>query len=127
MQAAEVVETLQLWVVDHPLGPGDWLQGQGWDQTKWNNNDTYPTKEDLDGAFPTNPVYLSRYDGHAIWVNSATLAAVPPLPPTDPDGGVIVRSVFFRFFFFQFVQFLFFCTPLVESKCYILCPLSPHK
>ena len=30
MSVDEVVETLQAWVEDHPLNPGDWLQGQGW-------------------------------------------------------------------------------------------------
>jgi len=88
----EVVQTLQAWVEEHPLGPGEWLQGQGWDQSKWGDDDTFPTKEDLDGAFPDNPLYLGRYDGHAIWVNSATLGSVPPLPASDPAGGVVVRD-----------------------------------
>lgn len=65
---------------------------QGWDQSKWGDDDNFPTKEDLDGAFPDNPLYLGRYDGHAIWVNSAALAVVPPVPEEDPPGGTVERE-----------------------------------
>ena len=33
----------------------------------------FPSARDLDAAFPAVPVYLDRIDGHATWVNSATL------------------------------------------------------
>lgn len=87
----EVVKILQDYVARFPLAPGEWLQGFGWDQNLWPNQ-TFPTKEDLDGAFPSTPVYLSRIDGHASWTNTAGIKSCPPLPATDPQGGRIVRD-----------------------------------
>lgn len=87
----EVVKVLQEYVSRVPLAPGEWLQGFGWDQNLWVNQ-TFPTKEDLDGAFPSTPVYLIRIDGHASWTNSAGIRACPPLPSADPEGGRIVRD-----------------------------------
>lgn len=52
----------------------------------------YPTREDLDGAFPHTPVWLGRIDGHAAWANSEALRRVPKLPKSDPQGGRIVRD-----------------------------------
>lgn len=49
-----------------------WLVGRGWDQNDWANK-AYPSIELLDKAFPDRPVYLSRVDGHAAWVNSAAI------------------------------------------------------
>ena len=49
-----------------------WLVGRGWDQNDWANK-AYPSIDLLDKAFPDRPVYLSRVDGHAAWVNSAAI------------------------------------------------------
>jgi len=46
----------------------------------------------LDAAFPANPIWLTRIDGHAGWCNSAAIRAAPPLPPADPEGGTIQRD-----------------------------------
>ena len=72
--------------------PGEWIQGRGWDQTRLPATELgpggWPTREALDRAAPTNPVVLSRVDGHTSWANSAalriagvtkdTLKAMPP-------------------------------------------------
>lgn len=55
------------------------------DQTLFPTNQ-FPTKEDLDGAFPDIPLWLTRIDGHSGWANSAALRIVGPLPSTDPPG-----------------------------------------
>jgi predicted amidohydrolase YtcJ len=53
----------------------DWIVGRGWDQNDWKEQ-VYPTMEILDKAFPNKPVYLSRVDGHAVWINSAAVKAL---------------------------------------------------
>ena len=88
---AEVVEVLKAHVAKRPVPPGSWLQGFGWDQERFPGK-AFPTRFDLDGAFPTTPIWLGRIDGHAAWANSAALRLAPPLPPSDPQGGRIVRD-----------------------------------
>lgn len=51
---------------------GSWLCGFGWDETKW-TTPQLPTRFDLDELFPNHPVYFTRADGHAAWVNTAAL------------------------------------------------------
>ncbi len=91
---AEVVERLKAF--EKTLAPGEWLQGRGWDQNRWDNTD-FPTVADLDAAFPERPVYLDRVDGHAGWVNTAALRIAEKASKSfsgdwQPDGGRIVRD-----------------------------------
>jgi hypothetical protein len=74
------------------LGKGEWIRGQGWDQTRWPGS-RFPTAEALSQAAPNNPVYLSRVDGHAAWVNrkALELAGITAQTP-DPPGGRIIRD-----------------------------------
>lgn len=74
------------------LGSDDWLQGRGWDQNDWPGQ-AFPTRADLDRAYPDRPVFLERVDGHAAWVNSAALrrAGISAETP-DPQGGRILRD-----------------------------------
>jgi len=72
-----------------------WLQGRGWDQNDWETT-AFPTRQDLDGAFPDRPVALERIDGHATWVNTAAIEATVGLDSLaamdDPAGGSIRRT-----------------------------------
>jgi len=71
--------------------PGEWIRGRGWDQTNWGGR--FPSADDLAAAAPSNPVYLSRVDGHAVWVNRQALALAGITAQTpDPPGGRIVRT-----------------------------------
>ncbi|MFZ5444815.1 MAG: amidohydrolase [Myxococcota bacterium] len=71
---------------------GDWLMGRGWDQNDWAGQQ-FPTRASLDAAFPKTPVFLTRIDGHAAWVNSAALARAGITAATvDPSGGRILRD-----------------------------------
>ena len=71
---------------------GQWVVGRGWDQNDWPEA-TWPTAADLDAAVPDHPVYLSRVDGHAAWVNGAAMrAAALTAAVTDPDGGRVIRT-----------------------------------
>lgn len=47
---------------------GEWLIARGWNQELWENKN-YPSKENLDKYFPNTPVFLTRIDGHAYWMN----------------------------------------------------------
>lgn len=88
---AEIVERLRTHAESLPRG--DWLLGRGWDQNRWPEQ-AFPTREDLDEAFPDRPVWLTRIDGHAGWANSAALKAAGLLDGEsgDPEGGRIVRD-----------------------------------
>jgi predicted amidohydrolase YtcJ len=78
--------------------PGDWIVGQGWQQTKWTrapqpNIDGLPLPASLDAVSPDNPVMLAHVSGHAIYVNAAALRAAGITAQTpDPVGGTIVRN-----------------------------------
>lgn len=77
---------------ERDLPDGAWLQGRGWDQNEWPGAE-FPTAADLDAAFPDRPVYLTRVDGHAAWVNTAAMEAVGGLAGRDdPSGGRILRD-----------------------------------
>ena len=74
------------------LAPGRWMIGGDWDEQAWDSA-RLPTRQMIDGVTSNNPVFLSRYDGHAVLANSPALrlANVTRATP-DPAGGVIVRD-----------------------------------
>jgi predicted amidohydrolase YtcJ len=95
---AEVVERLTAFA--ETLPEGAWLLGRGWDQNDWpaaaDGTQPFPTRQDLDAAFPERPVWIRRVDGHAGWANTAALleAGLDPeaSAPPDPEGGAILRD-----------------------------------
>ena len=91
---AEIRERLIAFAATAPAGA--WITGRGWDQNDWGADGTFPTRADLDAAFPDRPVWLQRIDGHAAWANSAAMSAAGIDPdataPADPAGGHIVRD-----------------------------------
>ncbi len=69
-----------------------WLLGSGYDQDFLAEN-RHPNAEDLDAAFPTNPVLLLHSSGHMLVANSAALIKAGIDENTkDPDGGTIIRK-----------------------------------
>lgn len=74
------------------LREGSWLRGHGWDQTRWDRPE-FPSRRLLDEAAPRHPVFLSRVDGHAAWLNTVALRRLGISRSTpDPPGGSIVRE-----------------------------------
>jgi hypothetical protein len=74
------------------LPKGRWILGRGWDQNDW-PEPAWPTAAQLDTAAPDHPVYLSRVDGHAAWVNTTALRAAAVTAATvDPEGGRLLRT-----------------------------------
>lgn len=71
--------------------PGEWIVARNWDQTNWGG--VFPEAKDLDAASPDHPVFLSRVDGHAGWVNSRAMQLAGLNKDTqDPPGGKIIRD-----------------------------------
>jgi len=87
----EVIQRLQAF--EKTLAEDDWLVGRGWDQNDWPEKE-FPTRSDLDQAFPDRVVWLERIDGHAGWANSAALATIDQDLTGDwqPQGGKIHRD-----------------------------------
>jgi predicted amidohydrolase YtcJ len=71
--------------------PAAWILGRGWDQNDWENK-VFPDKYMLDRAFPDTPVYLTRIDGHAAWVNSAALSLADIKTGQTVKGGEILTD-----------------------------------
>nr|WP_153866729.1 MULTISPECIES: amidohydrolase [Myxococcaceae] len=71
---------------------GDWLLGRGWNQTQWPGGQ-FPDRRELDAHFGHLPVFLTRIDHHAAWVNGEALrrAGISRTTP-DPEGGRILRG-----------------------------------
>ncbi|MGH9147312.1 MAG: amidohydrolase, partial [Vicinamibacterales bacterium] len=71
---------------------GAWIQGRGWDQNDWSTKE-FPNYDLLTAAAPSNPVFLTRIDGHAAVANRAALEAAGITRDTpDPEGGRIIRD-----------------------------------
>jgi predicted amidohydrolase YtcJ len=71
----------------------NWIVSRGWDHTLWSSRD-FPTRHDLDrNVNATQPIALTRVDGHALWCNSRALeiASIDRNTP-DPLGGAILRD-----------------------------------
>lgn len=91
--ADEIAEMVQ--AVSETRAADEWITGRGWDQNDWAVQE-FPTRELLDQVTRDHlnqPVYLTRVDGHAAWVNSRALELAEVTADTpDPDGGKIVRD-----------------------------------
>ena len=86
---AEIAELVRKQAARLPAG--QWIRGRNWDQTHWGGQ--FPKAEDLACAAPNHPVYLTRVDGHAGWVNPKALeiAGLQAATP-DPPGGRILKD-----------------------------------
>ncbi|HTP79213.1 MAG TPA: amidohydrolase [Bacteroidota bacterium] len=72
--------------------PDRWMTGGDWDHDNWPDG-KLPTKELIDGATSSTPVFVSRYDGHMALANTRVLILAGITRETkDPPGGTIVRD-----------------------------------
>lgn len=79
------------------IKPGEWILGEGWDEGYLAeclaDHHCIPFREMLDKVAPDNPVVLTEYSGHRIWVNNRALEKAKITRDTpDPVGGRIGRS-----------------------------------
>ncbi|KAA3619542.1 MAG: amidohydrolase [Calditrichaeota bacterium] len=70
----------------------EWIIGRGWIEEDWPQK-KFPTRYDLDKISTTNPMILTRADGHAVVANSRALeiAGIDKKTP-NPEGGHIERD-----------------------------------
>ena len=94
-----LAEIRSLEVLQHRLAaraatihPGNWIQGQGWNETPWPDQ-RLPDRSVLDEVAPQHPTILWRSDLHLAVANSLALqiAGIHTGTP-DPPGGIIDRD-----------------------------------
>jgi predicted amidohydrolase YtcJ len=68
-----------------------WVTGEGWTYAAFPGG--LPSRAQLDALVPDRPAFLSSYDGHTGWANTAALrlAGVTRATP-DPPGGTVVKD-----------------------------------
>lgn len=73
----------------HSLAPGQWIIGQGWNETDW-SVPRQPDRLSLDKIAPDHPVLLWRCDLHLAVANSAALrlAGINSSTPDPPEGRI---------------------------------------
>ena len=89
---ADVIAQLKKLQVERAIGPGQFVIGYGYDPDLLAEKRP-PTKQELDAAFPDNPVFIVHVSGHGAMLNSKALAryGITAATPT-PAGGVIGRE-----------------------------------
>jgi predicted amidohydrolase YtcJ len=89
---ADVIAALKNLKERRKLGPGKFVMGFGYDPELLAEKRA-PSKQELDAAFPDNPVILVHVSGHGAMLNSKALSIyrVTAATPT-PTGGVIGRE-----------------------------------
>lgn len=72
------------------VGPGVWIEGDGWNELIWEDSQELITRRDLDEIAPDNPVFLLHMTVHTIAANSMALEAVGYTKDTpQPEGAEI--------------------------------------
>ena len=73
--------------------PDEWILGFGWDQNLWEEK-SFPLSDYLDSLNITQPIYLTRIDGHAAWVNNRAVKIVSKtISELDEiDGGQVINN-----------------------------------
>ncbi|NLR90101.1 amidohydrolase [Flammeovirga sp. SR4] len=88
----DIVKALKENQTKNNIPEGEWVRGWGYDQD-FLAEKRHPTKEDLDKAFPNNPVFIHHVSGHMAVINSYALKLLnidESVP--DPEGGRYVRK-----------------------------------
>jgi predicted amidohydrolase YtcJ len=85
----ECIERVRAYINAHPNET--WIIGRGWDQNDWPEK-SFPTANDL-ADFENVNIYMTRIDGHAVWVNQAVLEEFNITNDTRIDGGSIIDGV----------------------------------
>lgn len=89
---ADIVKLIKAYQKEQEIKPGEWIFARGYDPDELEER-RHPNKEDLDHAFPANPVLLTHTSGHMSVVNSYALKRSGVHADTpDPDGGKIVKE-----------------------------------
>jgi hypothetical protein len=86
---ATLAARIGAWARAHP--EERWVTGEGWTYAAFPGG--LPSRVQLDALVPDRPAYLSSYDGHTGWANTAALRLAEVTRATkNPQGGEIVRD-----------------------------------
>ncbi|MFT6809585.1 MAG: putative amidohydrolase YtcJ, partial [Saprospiraceae bacterium] len=86
-----IIEALKVVQKEKSIKKGGWVLGYGYDPDLLEEQ-RHPTRYDLDGAFPDNPVFINHVSGHLGVVNSAALKIMGVSRETlNPEGGEYER------------------------------------
>ncbi len=85
----EIQDAIGAYATAHPELA--WVRGRGWYYEPFPGG--MPTRQQLDVLVPDRPAYLTAYDGHTGWANSAALqlAGITRRTP-NPANGTIVKD-----------------------------------
>jgi predicted amidohydrolase YtcJ len=87
----DIVAELKAQAGRNQAKPGDWIVGYGYDQDTLEEG-RHVTRDDLDSAFPHNPVVMIHVSFHGAVLNSRSFEAINYHANTvTPEGGIIVR------------------------------------
>ena len=89
---ADLVAKIQAFQQEKKIPAGEWIDAYGYDQDQLEEK-RHPRKEDLDAAFPNNPVTITNINGHMSVSNSYALKISGITAATvNPAGGAIERQ-----------------------------------
>ena len=88
----ETVQTIEDWAANIP--EGGWVQGRGWIEREWTDEQRFLNKYDVDRFTADKPLFMPRADGVSALVNTKAmeLAGVTSETP-DPEGGRFEREL----------------------------------
>lgn len=87
----ETLEKIAAYANQNP--ESEWIRGRGWNHTRWDDVSDFPEATDLDAVIDGKPVWLTRVDGHAVWVNSKAMEMAGISKETvAPQGGKIIKD-----------------------------------
>lgn len=69
----------------------EWIQGRGWDHTRWDKQQ-FPDKKLLDEKFPDRPVFLKRIGGHSAIANTEALKRAGITEKSKIKGGEFIKK-----------------------------------
>ncbi len=75
------------------VSDGEWVQGRGWIEREWTDEERFLTKHDVDPFTANKPLFMPRADGVSALVNSKALELAGVTKDTpDPTGGKFERD-----------------------------------
>jgi predicted amidohydrolase YtcJ len=88
----ETVQTIEDWAANIP--EGDWVQGRGWIEREWTDEQRFLNRYDVDSFTAEKPLFMPRADGVSALVNTKAmeLAGITRDTP-DPEGGRFEREL----------------------------------
>lgn len=89
---SQTVQAIADWAANIPAG--QWVQGRGWIEREWTDEQRFLNKYDVDPFTADKPLFMPRADGVSALVNSKALELAGITRDTpDPEGGRFERDL----------------------------------